>query len=841
MILNAHQRKAIPVRGTSQACAAYTLRFIDNVWLDIRYALRTARKNPAFAATAVVVLALGIGGNAAMFSVIRAVLLKPLPYKDADRLVQVSVENPRRPAPGGAFTALRYTEMRKTAQSFAGIGACSRFTEDLALSGAGDPEMLKGARVSANFLDVLGVRPALGRAFIPAEDLPGSPPVAMLSSRLWKRRFAADPTLTGKTAILNAVPYTILGVLPAGFDFPIPDLDVWMTRPAETSALPAHFWPFVALLQGFARLRPGVALEQARAEAAILNQQYIAANPERMDADPGATLRLIPLKERLVADVRLILWMLFGAVCFVLLIACANVASLLLTRSAWRAREFAVRAAIGAARTRLVAQSLAESLVPAVAGGALGVLLAKWAPAAIVGMPAFAVPRVGEIRLDGAVLAFSVVVSCLTGILSGLIPALQVPAANIANLLRESGATAGRSGRAISNSRSLLVIGQVALSIVLLIGAALLIESVAKLRSVNPGLQPANLFTARIALSPARYDTNPKILAFFDEVLRRTNALPGVHGAALALALPKSVALRTNVQVGEQPEGDVSKWPMCQIQSVTPGYFHLLGIPVRQGREFDERDNRPDAPPVAIVNESFARLFAPGGENLIGQVMREGMDKTGWVRIAGIVGDVREAGLAADATPEFYVTPRMHSSRTAYLVARTGTDPLRFAGAIRSQVLAVDRDQPVSNVASMDQIVESSMGSRRPTMLLLGMFATVALLLATVGIYGAIAFSGAQRAQELGIRRALGAQNNDIMRLMLGQGLTLALIGSALGIGGALVLTRVMRGLLFHIGPADPATYIGVALLWVAVALAASYIPARRAARIDPARALRVG
>jgi hypothetical protein len=781
------------------------MRFLDDVRLDVCYAVRTARKNPAFAATATIVLALGIGGNAAMFSVIRAVLLRPLPYEDADRLVQVSVDNPRRPAPGGAFTGLRYTEMRQTARSFVSIGAFSRFTEDMALSDGGDPEMLKGARVSANFLDILGVRPVLGRAFIPAEDTPGGPPVAMLSSRLWKRRFAADPSLAGKTVILNAVPYTVAGVLPAGFEFPNPELDVWVTRPAETSALPARFWPFVATLEGFARLGPRAGLQQARAEAAVLNRQYVTANPGRMDAFPGTTVRLTPLKERLVADVRPMLWMLFGAVGFVLLIACANVASLLLTRSTWRAREFAVRAAIGAARTRLIAQSLTESVVLAGAGGLLGMLL------------------------------------------SGLIPALQSPAWNIADLLRESGATAGRAGRALwgmSNSRSLLAIAQIALSIVLLIGAALLIESVAKLRGVNPGLQPANLFTARIALSPARYDTNPKILAFFDEVLRRTNSLPGVRGAALALALPQSVALRTNVQVGEQPEGDVSKWPMCQIQSVTPGYFHLLGIPVRQGREFDDRDSRPGAPPVAIVNESLARLFAPGGYNwagLIGQVMREGMDRTGWMQIVGIVGDVREAGLAAEATPEFYVTPRTHNSRTAYLVARTGTNPLRLTAAIRSQVLAVDRDQPISNVATMDQIVESSIGSRRLTMLLLGLFAAVALLLATVGIYGAIAFSGAQRTQELGIRRALGAQSHDIMRLMLGQGLALALAGSALGIAGALLLTRVIRGLLFHISPTDPATYVGIALLWTVVALAASYIPARRAARIDPAHALRVG
>jgi predicted permease len=821
-------------------------RFLDNVWLDVRYALRTARKNPAFAATAAMVLALGIGGNAAMFSVIRAVLLKPLPYGDPDRLVEVSVDNPRRAGGKGGFTSLRYEETRKTARSFAGFGVFSRFTEDMALSGGGDPEMLKGARVSANFLDVLGVRPLLGRAFIPEEDTAGGPPVVMISSRLWKRRFAADPKLAGKTAILNAVPCAIVGVLPAGFEFPVPDLDVWVTRPAETSAVPARFWPFVTTLKGFARLRPDATLEQARAEASVLNRQYVAANPESLDSGAGAALRLVPLQEQLVADVRPVLWMLFGAVGFVLLIACANVASLLLTRSAGRAREFAVRAAMGAARRRLMAQALAESLVLAGVGGVLGMLLAKWALAAIVSMPAFNVPRAGEIRLDGAVLAFSVAVACLTGILSGLLPALEAPAVNIANLLRESGATAGRAGRAhrAMSSRGLLVVAQIGLSIVLLIGAALLIESVAKLRSVNPGLQPANLFTARIALSPARYDTNPKIVAFFDEVLRRTNALPGVRGAAFALALPQSAALRTNVQVGEQPEGDVSKQPMCQIQSATPGYFHLLGIPMRHGREFEERDNRPGAPPVAIVSESFARLFAPGGNNLaglVGQVMREGMDRSGWMQIIGIVGDVREGGLAAEATPEFYVTPRMHSSRAAYLVARTESDPRRLATAIRSQVLAVDRDQPISNIATMDEILDLSMGSRRLTMLLLGLFAAVALLLATVGIYGAIAFSGAQRTQELGIRRALGAQNRDIMRLMLGHGLTLALLGSALGIGCALVLTRVMRGLLYRISPADPATYIGIALLWIVVALAASYIPARRAARIDPAQALRVG
>ncbi|HLY19165.1 MAG TPA: ABC transporter permease [Bryobacteraceae bacterium] len=821
------------------------ISLIEKAWLDLRYGARITFKNPAFAATAVLILALGIGGNAAMFSVIRAVLLKPLPYRDPGRLVQVSVDNPRLTMPGGSFTALRYQEMRRAAKSFAALGVYSRFTEDMALSGRGEPEMFKGARVSANFLDVLGVRPALGRAFLPEEDTPGGPPVAMISSALWKRRFGADPHVAGRTAILNAVPYTIIGVLPAAFEFPIAELDVWVTRPTETSALPARFWPFVSSLKGFARLRPQTSLERARAEAEVLNRQYLAANPESLDGRAGMVLRLIPMQEQLVADVRPILWMLFGAVGCVLLIACANVASLLLTRSAWRARELAVRAAMGASRGRLIAQSLAESLVLAGAGGVLGVLLAKWALTAFAGMPAFNLPRAGEIQLDATVLAFSVAVSCVTGVLAGLLPSLQASDSNIADLLRESGAAAGRvwasrSWRFHFSSRRLLVAGQIGLSIVLLIGAALLIESMAALRSVNPGLQPANLLTARIALSPTRYDTPQKSAAFFDEVLRRTRALPGVSGAAWALAIPQSVLLRTNVQVGEAPEGDVTKWPMAQLQSVTTGYFHTLGIRIRQGREFDDRDNRPGAQPVVLVNETFARQLAPGA-NLLGQVMREGMDRSGWMQIIGIVGDVREGGLAADAQPEFYVLPRTHSSRSAYLMARTQVDPMQLVSAIRSQVLAVDRDQPLSNIATMDQVIESGMGRRRLTMLLLGFFAAIALLLATVGIYGTIAYSGAQRTQEMGIRRALGAQDGDILRLLLGQGLMLALAGTAIGIMGALVLTRVMKGLLFHISPADPSTYAGIALLWIMVAAAASYVPARRATRVDPAHALRVG
>ncbi|MBV8895428.1 MAG: ABC transporter permease [Acidobacteriaceae bacterium] len=823
--------------------------FFENAWKDVRYCLRTMAKSPMFAMTAVLTLALGIGGNTAMFSVIRAVLLKPLEYREPDRLVRIWLDDSMHNR-DGSFTLLRLEDMRKTAQSFDGIGAYLKFKEDVSLSGQGRPEALKSARVSANFLDVLGVKPLFGRSFLAEEDKRGGPAVAMISAGLWKRRFGGDSQIAGKTMVLNSTPYTVIGVLPEGFAFPFIDTDVWLTRPSEWSLIPQRAWPFVSLLAGFARLKPQVTFERAQAEMDVLNRRYLRAHPERTDAKAGATISLPPLKEQLVSKVRLTLWTLFGAVGFVLLIACANIASLLLARASSRSREFAVRAAVGASRGRLIGQLLVESLVLAAMGGALGCLLAKWVSAGIKHVTAVNLPRAGDIQLDGTVLGFTLALSIVTGVLFGLFPSLKMSRPDVADALRASGATAGQAGSGRRrvfglSTRAVLVIGQISLSIVLLIGATLLIKSYARLHAVEPGFQPANVLTMKIALAPTTYDTSEKKFVFFRELARRAGNVPGVRDAAVAMSIPTTLDwLGTNVLIEGQAAVDASQQGSARVQSVTPGYFRTLKIPLRRGREFTEYDNTPGAPGVVVINESFARRFWPTyplGVNPVGQHLGEGLDRTGWMEIVGIVGDVHEGDLARESGSEFYVPTIVHSPQTAYLAVRTQGDPLGFASAMRSEVAAIDSNQPVSDVRTMEAVLDATLGERRLTMLLLGSFAAVAVILAVVGMYGVIAYSVAQRTQEVGIRRALGAQQGDILQLVLMQGLGLALAGIVMGVGGGLALTRVMKSLLFQVSATDPATFVGIALLFVVVALVASYLPARKAARIDPMNALRAG
>jgi predicted permease len=815
----------------------------ESAWRDILYSLRTMARNPAFAITAMLILGLGIGGNTAMFTVIRAVLLKPLDYREPDQLVYFSVENPRRPQQNPSFSLVQFDEMKAAAKTFSSMGAYGR-PENFALSGGGEPEELKGARVSANFLDVLGVAPALGRSFLSEEDKPGGRPVAMISTGLWKGRFSGDPGVVGKEVTLESTAYTVIGILPGGFEFPYADVDVWVTRPSEWSMLPPRYWG-VPTLTGFGRLKTGASVEQASAEMSVFQHQYDAANPNPMNGDLSATIRVMPLKDKLVANVRPMLWTMFGAMGFVLLIACANVASLLLARAASRSKELAVRAALGAGRGRLIRQLLAESLVLAVGGGALGVVLATWFLGAIGranalfaqgGVNALFVPGARTIHLDGVVLAFTVALSIVTGVLFGLFPSVQVSRPDLNDVLRERGATATRSGM---SARSLLVTGQVALSIVLLIGAALLMESFFRLHSVNPGFRTANLLTTKISLPRARYDTDQKRDGFFRELMRR---LPS--NSAVAMLLPTTAWIRTNIveverQAGPNAGDDAS---YAVVQSVTPGYLRTLGIPLKRGREFTAHDNVAGSPPVMMVNETLARRLWPDGTNPIGLHLKEGYDKAlGWIEVVGIVADIHEGGLGSDAVAEFYLPLAMHPPQTAFVMARTEGDPMRLANTVRETVLEVDRDQPVSDVRTMEQVFEATLGQRRLTMVLLGLFASVALLLATVGIYGSIAYSVAQRTQEVGIRRALGAQQGDILRLILLQGLRLVLAGVAIGLLGAFALTRVMKNLLFHVQATDPAAFAGIAILFVAVALAASYLPARRAARVDPMAALRVG
>jgi putative ABC transport system permease protein len=498
---------------------------------------------------------------------------------------------------------------------------------------------------------------------------------------------------------------------------------------------------------------------------------------------------------------------------------------------------------MGAARVRLIVQLLIESLVLAGAGACAGLLLARWAIGGVAHFSATNLPRMGEIRLDSAVLAFTAALSIATGVFFGLFPALEASRPDLVNELRESGTDPRRVWPA--RTRGLLLVGQIAFSIMLSIGAALLMKSFLRLQNVNVGFDPANLLTAKISLPPARYDTDGKRMAFYRDVTEGLRNMPDVRGAAMAMTLPTTPWLRTNIQIEGQPwDPNPANWPSIQIQSVTPGYFHTLEIPLRRGREFIDSDNSPAAPPAVVINESFARRFwgmFPAGPNPIGQHMREGADKTGWLEIVGIVADVHEGGLAMNPLPEFYVLPVIHAPQTAYVVVRGNSDPMRLVNAVRQQVVAIDHDQPISDVRSMQDVLGATLGQRRLTLWLVGSFAAVALVLAVVGIYGVIAYSVAQRTQEVGIRRALGAQGADILRLVIMEGLGFALAGVILGAAGTFALTHLIKGMLFDVSPTDPKTFAVVALVFMAVAFLASYVPARRAARIDPMAALRIG
>jgi putative ABC transport system permease protein len=800
---------------------------------DLRYALRQLRKNPGFTTVALLTLTLGIGANTAMFSVIHAVLLKPLEYREPDRVVLVA---------DGA-TPIRFDEMVAASRCYTEVGAYAG-PEDMALSGIAEPEVLKGARVSANFLHILGVSLLQGRSFLPEEDKPGAPAVAMISAGLWQRRFGRDPSIVGKTVILAAVPHTIIGVLPAGFQFPFSGADVWVTRPSEWSVLSAESRPLSPFLSIFGRLKPEVDIHQATAELAVVNRQYATAHPGMLDTKPDSPESVQPFKEQLVSDIRPELWMLFGAVGFVLLIVCANLASLLLARATARSREFAVRAAIGAGRGRIVGQLLAESLLLSSLGGALGVGFAAISLHAIRSMTFVDLPRAGEIRMDGTVLGFAVALSVVTGVLFGLIPSLAASRPDLAAVLRGGGEAANAAGpRPLLRfgSRGLLVAGQMALSIILLIGAALLIESLARVYRVDPGFQTSSLLTMSIALSPARYDTDEKKTAFYQELVERTEALPGVRSAAVTLTLPMAdLWMGAPLQLAGTPPVALNERPIGIFQDITPDFFRTLGIALKQGREFTSRDNKRSIP-VAIVNENLARLFwpqYPNGPNPVGQHILFGSDPHP-AEIVGIAANVRYSGRDDNPKPEVYLPCAQKPPGSAMLAVRTNGNPPSFANAVRGQVLAMDRDQPVSAVSTMDELVEASEGQLRLMMALLGTFAGAAALLAVVGLYGVVSYSVLRRTKEIGIRRALGAQRSDILSLVAGQVISLALAGVLLGICGAFALTRVLKDLLFQVSATDPATFVGISILFVLVGVAASYIPARRAAKVDPMVALR--
>ncbi len=794
------------------------------------------RKNPAFSVAVVLTIALGIGANTAMFSVIRAVLLKPLDYREPERVVWLTE---------GA-TPVRFEELRAGSRSYSAIGDFAGGFENMALSGAGEPEVLKCARVSANFLAILGVRPLQGRSFFADEDKPGAPPVAMISAELWRGRFGRNPAIVGQTMTLGGMPTPIVGVLPPGFQFPLAGTEVWLTRPQEWSVISPPGRAISPTLAVFGRLKPEVDMQQANAELQVLNQQYAAAHSEMLDAKKESPDVVRSLKEELVSDIRPKLWMLFGAVGLVLLIVCANIAGLLLARATGRAREFAVRAAIGAGRARIIGQLMAESVLLALLGGVIGMGLAAGGVSAIRTMTFVDLPRAGEIRMDMMVLGFGAALALFTGVAFGLAPALVASRPDLAVVLRGSGegTISGRTQPfARFGSRGLLVVGQVALSMILLIGATLLIESLGHIYRVDPGFQPSGLLTMKIALSPTRYDNDQKKAALYDQVAQRIGSLPGVQGAAFTLTLPMADQwLGTTLAVTGRPLVKLNERPTALFQNITPGYFRTLEIGPKRGREFTAHDNA-GAVPVAIINESLARVFwpqYPNSQDPIGQHILIADDNQP-KEIVGIATDVHQTGKDTDPMPEIYLPCAQKPPASAMLVVRTKGDPLSFANAVRSQVLAIDPDQPVSEISTMDDVVEASQGQLRLVMRLLGTFAGAATLLTMIGLYGVISYSVVQRTKEIGIRRALGAPRGNILSLVARQVVTLALAGVVLGVGGAFALTRLLQDLLFQVSATDPATFVGISILFVFVALAASYIPARRAAGVDPLAALRIG
>jgi predicted permease len=778
-----------------------------------------------------------------MFSVIRAVLLKPLGYGDPDGLVVLT---------RGA-TPIRYEAAREGARSYAGLGAYLGGEESFAFSGSGVPEVLKGSRVSANFLEILRVAPAAGRGFLPSEDKEGAAAVAMISTRLWQRRFGGSPAVVGRVVMLGGVATTIVGVLPAEFRFPHEDADVWVPRPAEWSAMDAVSRPISPVLTMFGRLKPGVTLDEARAELKVLQAAYAAAHPAYLDAatrlDGGSegAPDVRRMKDELVSDARAKLWMLFGAVGLVLLIVCANVASLLLARATARAREFAVRAAIGARRGQIVGQLLTESLLLAVIGGALGVALAEAAVRVVRGATALDLPRVGDVAIDGTVLLYAAAVSMLTGLLFGLLPALGASRPDLAQVLRGSGEGADFVGARRSwlglqfaiRPRSALVVGQVALSTVLLIAAALLIESLAKVYRVDPGFEAPHLLTMDLDLPAARYDSDAKRAEFYKRMVESVEALPGVESAAVMRTLPLTGWAGIPVAVDGRAPAKLNKRPIAVLEDVSPNFFAAMKIRLVRGRWFREQDDAT-APLVVVIDEAMARKLWPGYpvENPLGEHMLLGTH-FGPAEVVGIVSNVRQTGLDAEIRPGVYRAAWQRPPETAVVAVRTQGDPLSLTNAVRERVLALDPDQPVSNVASMASVVDDSQGQLKAMMELLACFAVVASVVAVVGMYGVIAYSVAQRTKEMGIRRALGAGRGEILRLVTGQGLRLGLAGVALGLAGAYGLTRLLASFLFGVGARDPFVFVGIAGLFLVVALGASYLPAQRAARVDPMVCLR--
>jgi putative ABC transport system permease protein len=799
---------------------------------DLRFGARLLAKDWGFALGAIAILAIGIGANTAIFTVASALLVRPFPYREPQQLVSIEVKDQGKDYEG---TLARYELIRDRSQSLQSVAAWANDT--LNLTGHGEPLQVAVGRVSANFFTLLGVEPQLGRTFTEDEGRPEGRPVVILSDAMWHSRFGADPGIVGQAVTLDGTPYTVVGVLPASVQFPfVGQMDVWTPRYFELTLIPAQrLRQGVGYLNLLARMRPETTLTRAQAELAVLNRQYREQNPNAPDAAASVSMIAEPLREQVVANVRGKVLLLSAAVALVLLIACANVASLLLSRALVRRKEIAVRSALGATRAMILRQLLTESALLSLIAGVLGIGLSWIATRALVTWGAGQIPQGIPIGLDLRVLLFTVAVSIVTGIVFGIFPALQLSRTEIHLTLREEGrgSSAGQ-GRARVNN--MLVSGQVALSLLLLIGAALLLRSYSRLLRVDAGFDPQNVITMNLSLPTVKYAKPEQQIAFFDELLRRIAEVPGVKSAAISAALPLSSKRITPMLPEGQPNVPLAQRPFIDIEAISPQWLRTMRVPLRAGREFTAVDNA-QAPKVVIVNESFARQFWPN-QNPIGKHVIVGRG-TQAAEVVGVAADVKNRGLALDPQPQVYIAfPQLPWSNMNLLV-RTAVAPLSLLSALRAQIASVDPDQPITNIETVDGLMESSLTQPRFTMLLLGIFSVTALMLAVIGIYGVLAYSVAQRRHELGIRLALGAEAGDILRLVVRQGMILAGVGIAIGLVAALLLTQLMSSLLYKVSSRDVATFVVAPLLFLTIALLTSYVPARRATKVDPMEAMR--
>jgi predicted permease len=794
---------------------------------DVRFALRLLIKRPGFAAVAILTLALGVGASTSIFAVVEAVLLRPLPFAEPDRLVQLAIrgdDGEIYPLPDADFIA-----WREQNEAFSSLAVYDG-GEGLALTGEGDAERIIVRNVTDRFFATLGVAPLLGRTFAEGEDRPGAPKSIVVSQAFWQRHFHGDDRAIGRSVLLDGVSHTIVGVMPAAFAFPESDLDGWRVL---TMAPPPRRGPFYT--RGIARLKPDTGLERARANLAV-----IADGIKRRYPGPNTwTYLLLPLQEQMVGDVRRMLYLLFAAVGFLLLIATANVANLLLARAGSRTREIAVRAAIGAGRARIIAQLVTESVVLGVLSGLAGLLIAFGGTRTLLAIAPEGIPRLGEVRLNAMVFAFAVGVATLCGVLFGLAPAVRVAALPLVQGLKEGGPSGAGMGRRCTQRA--LVVCEIALALILSVGAGLMIRSLAALTSVNPGFAPTQLVTFQLKLPERRYDTPQKITALFDALRARLEADPAIRSVGSSTSLPPDLNAMTDnfVAEGQQIPANRSA-PVAPLVFVDDNYFRTLGVPLVAGRFFDQRDV-PGGPLVAIVNETLARRYFPSG-NAVGRRLKQGgaeRPNNPWMEIVGVVGDVKYSGLNAPPEPAFYLADRQQPFIRRFVIVRTAADPRSALNSIRTAVSALDRDVPVARLHTIEQLMNESVAAPRFRTTLVTVFAILGLVLAAIGIYGVMAYVVSERARELGVRVALGATTRDVMRMVLAEAFALAAAGVVLGVAGAVATTRLMASMLFGVTPTDPATFVSIAAVLMAIALAGSYVPARRAARIDPIATLR--